>query len=616
LSADFTVYIKSLFLAWLWLETSSFLFKKRIKIPFLKRLYEQGTLNCIVLYGILVSFVQVPEIRNLFHSLFLPFLTADILVRRQGPKPQLYFWLEVVTISLLIHFGLKIAFISNPEGGFYFFNRSVFYVTFFWMIFVVSLINLCNFLDGLLVGISCVLAHTFLISIILQPTVNQGSLPFALVLSSFTLLNWLFFILKESKGLNTPVLSSTIALLVGILSILSTSKKIALISISIPLGIFIIPIVFFGFIIFYTHFQYKMGKKEFAEQTHYQWRFSTISVNAFVLLATVTVNFIVLVVAMVQSKLWATALALFAMVMFTRLAKLVFIKDQVHYRDITFPHQDHILLFGTRIFRNEKQRAVELADRVLSSAQDRLMHLVTPDALCLFRTLQDKKFGSILEKAWMAIPDGAGVLWASIFLKERPLLERIPGIDFTKELLKHSEKKGYTVYFLGAKEATLKAAIEILKTEFPKVNFIGSHHGYFTEEEEPQLINSINDLKPDILFVALGVPSQEYFIDKFRHRLKVKIAVGIGGSLDVISGHLKRSPKFFQEYGLEWLYRTLKEPWRISRIYALPLFIVMVLKEKLKLGDYEKHLFEHNPPCERLQIPKISSSSIEKLSDF
>ncbi|PCJ18419.1 MAG: hypothetical protein COB02_11020 [Candidatus Cloacimonadota bacterium] len=584
--SNISLFFKALFLVWLWIEVSTFLSNKISSKP-IKRLFKQGTFDSIFLFCLLLHFIPDNNFQHHLKSLFFPFLIFDIFIVKFKNKIKMFFWLEIVVVYALVKSGLLISFVGNPNGGFYFFGDSSFFITFFWFIFFVSLINLLNLIEGLLFGMTSVLCLTFLVGIFLQPTINPVALPFAITLSAFSILLWMFSLFRVKKGLTSPILSSILAILVGMLSIIATSKKLALISISITLGIFLIPIVFFSFIIYFTHFLYKLKPTEFAEQPQILWRFTTRTVNAFALCATITLNVIVGVIVLHPNKLWSLAIFIFCSLMFIRVTRLIFIKNYKKCKDIIFPLEDFIIMFGVKIFRGKKARAIEIIDQVLQKPFTKMNHLVTPDALCLYKTVQDDYFKHIFHQSMMAIPDGSGVLWASIFLCERPILQRIPGIEFSKDLFQLSIEKNYKIYFLGAKDETLDKACEKIKTEFPNLQIVGKRNGYFQQDQENEIINTINKLEVDILFVALGVPLQEYFIDRNRNHFKVKLCVGIGGSLDVISGNLKRSPKFFQDYGLEWFYRTLKEPWRFTRILSLPLYILYILKQKLKQGDAE-----------------------------
>jgi len=582
------IYLKSLFLVWFWLETSPYLFRIFSRFALVSRLQQQGTLDCLILYAILCYFIETESVNQWIHLIFPPFLILDLLIKDRSIKLHLFFWLEILVLGMLVSFGLNIGFITNPDGGLYFLEQYAYLLSFFWLLFLVSLLNLCNFLDGLLLGIVSVICHTFLFAIFTQPSLNEGAIPFALTLCPACFLFWVFTMLGEKKGLASPVLSSTIAILVGALSVVATSKKVALLSLGMTMGLFIVPILFFAFLIFYTHIQYKFGSKNLADKPQALWRFTTTSVNVFVVLASLCLNFILVCAMIMENLLWFVALCIFACIMFLKLAKRIFIKKRIRYRDIFFTSQDHISLFGIRIFRGHRNRAVEMMRTILASPFTAVHHVVTPDALCLFRATQEPSFKAILQKAYIAIPDGAGVLWTSIFLKERPILERIPGVEFVHDLLNLSHSSNHKVFLLGAREDVLEAAIQKLYERHPQMKLSGHRNGYFSEAEEEDIVSQINQSGAEILLVAMGVPRQEQFIDRNRHLLKVKIVMGIGGSLDVLSGRLRRCPKVIQDYGFEWLYRTIREPWRISRVYALPMYIVTVLKEKLSLGDAQE----------------------------
>lgn len=118
-----------------------------------------------------------------------------------------------------------------------------------------------------------------------------------------------------------------------------------------------------------------------------------------------------------------------------------------------------------------------------------------------------------------------------------------------------------------------------IQNKFPGCNIIGTHHGYFDSKEEKQIIAELEQLKPDVLFVALGAPKQEYWIADHLPQLQIPVAMGIGGSMDVLSGNVKRAPKWMQKMSLEWLYRLLIQPTRFKRVLALPKFMLAVKKQ-------------------------------------
>lgn len=126
-------------------------------------------------------------------------------------------------------------------------------------------------------------------------------------------------------------------------------------------------------------------------------------------------------------------------------------------------------------------------------------------------------------------------------------------------------------------------AAKKVQTENPDINIVGIRNGYFSADEESNIIEQINASNPDVLLVALGAPRQEKWIYKNKHRLNAKICIGVGGTFDVLAGRAKRAPVFFQKNGLEWLYRLYKEPWRFIRMLDLPRFILLVTAKKVGL---------------------------------
>ena len=166
--------------------------------------------------------------------------------------------------------------------------------------------------------------------------------------------------------------------------------------------------------------------------------------------------------------------------------------------------------------------------------------------------------------------------------------ERVTGFDLSIKLLEIANEKGYRLFLLGGKEGVAKRAGEKVIEEYPNVKLVGFYHGYFKgshighkdHEEELNLIHRINKSRPDIIFVGLGFPKQEIWIDENKNRLQGKIIIGNGGTMDILSGDSKRAPKVFQSLGLEWLYRLMKEPSRIKRQIVLPKFLLHVLFSK------------------------------------
>ena len=185
---------------------------------------------------------------------------------------------------------------------------------------------------------------------------------------------------------------------------------------------------------------------------------------------------------------------------------------------------------------------------------------------------KDEKFYQTLLNTDLITPDGIGVVKASGMLGT-PLKERVAGFDLMCNLLaKLSEdSKPVSVFLLGAKPHVVQAADHLTKT-YSAVSIAGIQDGYFKQEDEENIISRIQEAKPDLLLVALGFPRQENFIQNNKHRLETKMAVGVGGSLDVWAGEVKRAPKWIQAIHLEWFYRLCSNPTRWRRQLVLAEF--------------------------------------------
>lgn len=181
--------------------------------------------------------------------------------------------------------------------------------------------------------------------------------------------------------------------------------------------------------------------------------------------------------------------------------------------------------------------------------------------------------------------DGQSVVWASRILN-KPLKERVSGIDLMIRLVELAHKKSYKIFFFGAKEEIVKEVVKRYTKEYSKDMIAGYRNGYFKKEEEQSIAQEIADSGANILFVGISSPIKENFLFENRDTLKqVNLIMGVGGSFDVIAGFVKRAPIWMQKSGLEWLYRLIQEPKRMWKRYLIgnTKFVVLVLREKLKI---------------------------------
>ena len=191
---------------------------------------------------------------------------------------------------------------------------------------------------------------------------------------------------------------------------------------------------------------------------------------------------------------------------------------------------------------------------------------------------KDSILKNLINNSTFQIADGIGILLASKIKKGR-IISRVTGVDMMARLLRFASEEKYPVYLFGAKKETVKKAAENILKDLPSIEIAGMTDGY--DKDEQALITRINDSGARILFVALGSPKQELWIERNMGKLSnVLVFQGVGGSFDVFSGTVKRAPRFFRRFGIEWLYRLTSDPKRIKRQLNLPKFLIRVLFTK------------------------------------
>ena len=205
--------------------------------------------------------------------------------------------------------------------------------------------------------------------------------------------------------------------------------------------------------------------------------------------------------------------------------------------------------------------------------------VVTPNAEFAMEAKKNPRFLKILNGSQLVLADGISVIYASKILGT-PLRGRVTGVGFAQALCQALAEQGGSLYLLGAKPGVAEQAADRLKAAYPGLRIAGTHDGYF--KDEAPVVEAINAARPDAMLVCLGAPKQEYFMEDHGSQLEVPVMAGLGGSMDVLAGNVRRAPEFFQKAGLEWLYRLVKEPKRIRRMAKLPLYLwdAMVWKWK------------------------------------
>lgn len=229
-----------------------------------------------------------------------------------------------------------------------------------------------------------------------------------------------------------------------------------------------------------------------------------------------------------------------------------------------------VKLLGLNVDSFTFEEAIEYAKTI--SGQ-----VVTINPEMINNAVQNPEFAEIINNAELVIPDGIGVQIGLKILGYN--VRRIAGIEFSRRMIEECAKSEQSVALVGAKPEIVQKAKENLEHEIQGLYVTYAHDGYFRDDDE--ILNELKIRQPRLVLCALGSPKQEEFILKAKKLLPDALFVGVGGSFDVWSGVVERAPEIYQKLGLEWLYRTVKEPKRFKRIFpTLPLFVLKVLREK------------------------------------
>ena len=234
-------------------------------------------------------------------------------------------------------------------------------------------------------------------------------------------------------------------------------------------------------------------------------------------------------------------------------------------------------VMGVRFDNVTMADALEKAKNIL--AGEKTCYCVTPNAEMVYEAMQDSAFCELLNRAELVLPDGAGVVMGAEILGT-PLKEKVAGIDFASNLCGVLAGTGQKLYLLGSKPGVAEQAAEKLKEKYPGLTICGTADGYF--KDEGPVVEKINAAGADVVFVCLGAPKQEKFMERHQEDLHVKLMIGLGGSLDGFAGNVKRAPQWMINARLEWFYRLVKEPKRLGRMMRLPKFVLACGGEKLR----------------------------------
>ena len=235
----------------------------------------------------------------------------------------------------------------------------------------------------------------------------------------------------------------------------------------------------------------------------------------------------------------------------------------------------HFLGVGVhKVTQDEALEGIECAIEARVPCQ-----VITADASGVVMAQKDAELKELYNNADLVTPDSAGILWAAKRYGT-PLNGRVSGVDLVYHLCRLSHEKSYKLFFFGAAPGVTDQAASNFRDKFPNIQVVGTRNGYFKPEEEPEIIVQIKETKPDVLFVALGIPKQEKWIAKYKNELNVPVLMGVGGSFDVFAGLVKRAPLWMQKINCEWLWRLIQNPRKIGKVLTLPRFVLMVLTRR------------------------------------
>ena len=241
-----------------------------------------------------------------------------------------------------------------------------------------------------------------------------------------------------------------------------------------------------------------------------------------------------------------------------------------------------ISLLGCSMDALSMEETISLIDSAIAQRQS-LQHVVV-NAAKLVHSQQDVGLRVDIKDSDLINIDGMGVVWGARLMGHH-VPQRVAGIDIMTHMLELCAKKNYRPYILGAKPEILDKALQNIKESYPNIEIAGAHHGYYAREEEVSLMQSIRDTKADCLFIAISSPHKERIMGEYKEMLEIPFVMGVGGSVDVLAGHVQRAPLWMQKAGLEWFYRLAQEPQRMWKRYLVTntKFIGLLLRERCGL---------------------------------
>ena len=526
--------------------------------------------------------------------------------RKRKLLPGIKLLFQILISLIIIYFGVKIEFLRAPSssssmGGYFYLSYLSVPLTIIWLISITNSISQEDELGDITPYIVFIASLTFLVVSLVQ---RQG-LILAEALSLIMAVISFIFIKYIPRGKYSSYYMS-FGFILAVIAIVGVSKSTAALTLLIPLLILGVPIIDSSYSIVASYasqenptvekypFFSGSGSKSRLRQKLQSYGFSAQGANITIIGVSIYLSLSALIISIYQNFYLLITLTAFGWMVFELLKNKVRSEELIIGRDIL---TNRIQLFQVGIDQVDNQKTIQKIEEFIVSKKPH--QIVTPDTLAVLRARKDPEYHAILESADLVTPDGAGILWAATTLNY-PLVERVTGIDIIHNICRLAAKKEYSLYLLGSYPGVAGEAALNLTRKYPGIKIAGTHHGYFSGEdfqncedvknsnsnsnknnkEEEEVIAEIKEKRPDILLVGMGVPKQEKWISKNLDKLDVPVCMGVGGSFDVLSGRIPRAPLWMQRHGMEWIYRSIKQPNRAFRTLALFYFIWLVILGK------------------------------------
>jgi N-acetylglucosaminyldiphosphoundecaprenol N-acetyl-beta-D-mannosaminyltransferase len=468
-------------------------------------------------------------------------------------------------------------------------------VTVLWMLGVMWALALSRRVPGLTPGLAGIIALTFAATSALAPGGQKAVTALITLPLAGAALGFLTFEFPPARMTLGSSGHYPLALALAAATIIGALKNTAFLVVGLPLLVLAVPILNMTYATVYAS---RMGRTAMTLGSRAEY------LHQVLLREGVHLRQVVLLFYAMTAYLCVVGLLLVVVIEVSFLVKLGllvillgagFVGFYAAARIVSHPDaagRKVVELLGVPVHRTDVAAALH---RISQFIEEGVPHqVVTPDSCALVRARHDPELMRILQSADLVTPDGAGLVWMAKVMG-LPLWERVSGVDLMDHICELAAEKGYSIYLLGAAPGVAALAAVRLQERHPGLTVCGVMHGYFAPDQELEVVRDIAAAKPHILFVALGVPRQEKWIRQHLDELAVPVAIGVGGSFDVLSGRVKRAPMWMQRWGLEWLWRAAREPSRLPRLLALPRFVWMTLadcrrcRKRLREG-------EANPP--------------------